>query len=301
MAEWRAIYTGISTSPRLVTLEEWEQLLFVQIVVQADQWGRLPGDPMAIKLKCCPASPRTPDEIGAALDKMTTDQRHLLDLYVTNGIPVCQVLEWDEMQPSAYLKHRGTPRLPERSNDSTVLAFHGMSGHVSPRREEIKREEIKTNWSPSEPLSEPSPDGAVSESPKRKRVKDETPYDEVLACYVRHMVPLGNPAPNVVTDGMRKALRKRWSSKVVVGSHRSDSVEFWDSYFAYTAKCPHLVGENGWRASFRWLVTKGNFEKVLNREYEARAETRIDRNRDAILEAVAKRERERQQRQEALV
>ena len=58
---WRAVHDGICTSPRFVTLEEWEQLLFLQMVVRADSWGRLPGHPFQLKLLCCPASGRTPD------------------------------------------------------------------------------------------------------------------------------------------------------------------------------------------------------------------------------------------------
>ena len=151
MAKWRAIHSGICTSKRLVTLQEWEQLLFVQLVVQADQHGRLDADPFQVRIKCCPASSRTDNEISGAMVKMAEPQRHLIGLYRSQGINVCQVLEWDEMQPSSYLKDRGKSSLPDNTNEFTPLGSHGIPGDPSleeKRREETRREETEDTDTP---------------------------------------------------------------------------------------------------------------------------------------------------------
>jgi len=258
MAHWRAIHKGICTSARLVTLEEWEQLLFVQLVVQGDQHGRLAGDALSVRLKCCPASVRSQDEIEAALLRMTASDRHLVELYETDGVRVCQVLEWDDMQPSSYLKGRGPSAFPEKRSDSQLLGSHEIP--QNPTLEEKRREEnIREDRSATQPLS----------SSKRRRRNADVPVEAMLNLYCEHLGAKGNPQPTTVTDKMKAAATARWKSRVQVGQYRSDSLEFWQRYFEYASTCPHLVGENGWRASFRWLLERSGFERVINREYEA--------------------------------
>lgn len=130
--------------------------------------------------------------------------------------------------------------------------------------------------SPTEPLS----------SPKRRRPAD-VPFAAILDAYNEHLGPKGNPQPTTITDKMRASVSARWTDKVQVGEYRSDSLPFWGQYFEYAAKCPHLTGDNnrGWRASFRWLVDKSGFERVINREYERGGGT-DDKNKANALAAL---------------
>lgn len=54
-----------------------------------------------------------------------------------------------------------------------------------------------------------------------------------------------------------------------------EGVEWFRRFFALVAECPHLIGVNGrgWTADLTWLMTRSNFEKVLQGNYvDSRAE-----------------------------
>ena len=191
MATWRAIHKGICTSKRLVTLEEWEQLLFVQMVVQADQHGRLSADPFQVRILCCPASRRSEDEIRDAIIKMSERGRRLLDLWNAEGAEVCQILEWDEMQPSAYLKGRGKSSHPDNPNDSAILESHEIPQDPTLERRKEKRREEMRHSPPTPPRGgrnrrrrrlspEPEADRSVPEVSEMEKAGQRQMWAEIL-------------------------------------------------------------------------------------------------------------------------
>lgn len=75
MARGRMISKTLSTSKKFATLHasagplaEFCQILFTLIVAHADDFGRLSGDTFTVKFAIVPASPRTEEEVGQALD-----------------------------------------------------------------------------------------------------------------------------------------------------------------------------------------------------------------------------------------
>ena len=281
MASWRAITKGIATSPRFVTMSEWEQLLFIQMVVQADDFGRLAGDPLQVKLICCPATPRNVDEIAQALDTMRTKERRLIRLYSSDdGATIIQIEEWDTTQPKMLINKRTSSKYPE-PNDNAEIPGSSTKFQEVPRNSrkhhpqtetEIKSQtetEIKTeSWSPSEPLSVSVPESG------RKRAA--VPVSEIFDLYMEHAAPAGLVAHHGLNDSMRRGIKARWREKRKDGDLRSDTLEWWSSLMQYVAKLPHLCGDNdrGWRADLLWLTKPANLDKIVAQRYEAQGRNR---------------------------
>ena len=286
MADWRAIKKGICTSSRFVTMEEWEQLLFVQMVVQADQWGRLKADPLQIKMMCCPASQRSIAEIQAALETMATQGRGLVDLYVTDGTPVCQIMEWDTTQPSSYLKGRGPSSLPDKRNDSAILESHGIPRNPTleeKRVKETRREENSLeDRSPTEPLSvsRPKPDAL-------------TP-DQVFNLYQSICVPAGMVNHASLNPTMRKQIKARIRErrKLDGTEARSDGPAWWLAYFNAAAESAFLC-DNANIGNLLYITGPKNMDKLLSAGFWASKEkTLFDRNAASAREALAMMEAE---------
>ena len=291
MASWRAIHRGICTSSRFVTLEEWEQLLFVQMVVQADQWGRLKADPLQIKMMCCPASSRGTEEILSALSKMSEPGRRLVDYYETDGTPVCEILEWDETQPSAYLKGRGPSSLPEKRSDSVILGFHGIPRNPTleekrreeTRREETRREETRREyWSPTEPLS-------LSADRKRPQPTG-IDVSAVFALYSDICVPRGFVSHRSLNPTMKKQIRARirerrpWEGDD--GDARSDSIEWWRAYFQACAGSAFLC-DNRNVGNLVYITGIENMDKLIAGNFWAQSRSTVsDRNAANAKEAL---------------
>jgi len=76
MARGRMISKSLSTSQKfgglatLGDLAEFAQLLYPMLVVHADDFGRLQGDPFTVKLTCLPISPRSLDDFATALRQL---------------------------------------------------------------------------------------------------------------------------------------------------------------------------------------------------------------------------------------
>jgi hypothetical protein len=78
------------------------------------------------------------------------------------------------------------------------------------------------------------------------------------------------PRPRIVPDAVKAQISSRWRQ-----SPKHQSLEFWKGYFEYCERNNFLAGRapgrNGgkpFRASLEWLVTAGNFAKVINENYE---------------------------------
>ena len=141
MAQWRAIHRGISTSARLVSLPEWVQLLFVQLVVNADDFGLLSGDLMTLKLTCCPGSVRSLAELSDALSLL--EKARLVVVYELAKQQVVEVSEWDEKQPRSLIGKRTAPKYPildENRVEQRYLPGNSRKFQEIPRQTETETE-----------------------------------------------------------------------------------------------------------------------------------------------------------------
>jgi uncharacterized protein YdaU (DUF1376 family) len=96
-----------------------------------------------------------------------------------------------------------------------------------------------------------------------------TPHAEIIKRYGEHL-PMGRQVKPELWNGARaKMLAARWKEDA-----KRQSLEWWDEFFAYCAKSNFLTGRanrpgrDPFQVSLDWLVTPGNFVKVMEGAYE---------------------------------
>jgi len=279
MAIWRAVNKGISTSPRFVTMKEWEQLLFIQMVVQADDFGRLPGDPLHVKLICCPGSPRTIDEIASAIDTLRSPERHLVCLYSgEDGAKVIEIAEWDTTQPKTLIGKRTSSKFAERNGNSDVPASSSKFQEVPAQTETETETESQTETetesrSPTEPLSVSVPE------PRRVNPLPGLVFDLyssicVLAGMTRHAELSAKMKKQILA---RAKERRKWEGDDTL---RSSEIEWWVEYLTAASGSSFLCGEDtGFVANLDYLTGPKNMDKLIAADFWRRKKAAgIDRN-----------------------
>lgn len=125
----------------------------------------------------------------------------------------------------------------------------------SPSPSPIKDQDQKTLSS--------KPDG--ESKPKRERKQDETPYQEILDCYMEICGGIFLGA-EVLNDKRRKNI-KRTYDLIVRGEQvfKDRGIEFWRKYFSRCITNKHWKGENdrGWKADLEFVTREENVLKVL--------------------------------------
>jgi len=110
------------------------------------------------------------------------------------------------------------------------------------------------------------------------------PMDQLLDAYAEVLPMLPQPMRSLFVEGANAvAMRKRWEWVLTanresgelagqrMATNTDEGVAWFRRFFGYVArKCPYLLGENtvSWTADLGWLLTAGNFEKVLQGNYE---------------------------------
>ena len=113
----------------------------------------------------------------------------------------------------------------------------------------------------------------------------QCPHAEILALFATKLPELPQPRRSLWAESKNaEALRTRWRW-VMTARHESgarageriaetkeDGIAWFGRFFDYVRKCPLLMGERkDWRAELGWLVTKSNFAKVIQGNYEEEA------------------------------
>lgn len=184
MPRGRMLSRSISTSRRIESMTEWAQLLFDRIVVWADDFGRIEGDPAVVKAEAKPLSPRSFDEFAAAIAEAIRVGA-IIGYRDGNGRLFLQVERSDEHQKG--LHKRTKSRCPDpaacrrltadeylaacQEFASGLLPSHTASGEVrgiSPP-EEKRRELEEKRTPPVVPLAGDEPHSPPKEKPTRKK------------------------------------------------------------------------------------------------------------------------------------
>ena len=124
VARGRMLPQSLSTDPRYGRLSLKAQVLYPLLWVNADDQGRLSGDPDEIKYAACPSVREiAADDIPALLEQMET--RGMIKVYTTSKTKATQLLDWWDVQklqwayPSQYpppeewqdrLRYHATPK-----------------------------------------------------------------------------------------------------------------------------------------------------------------------------------------------
>jgi hypothetical protein len=95
-------------------LGEFAQVLFPLIVVNTDDYGRMPGDAFTVKHLVLPTSPRPEEAFGIAMDAIADVD--LVKRYAVDDVVYLQVVDFEAHQ--AGLHKRTKSRLPEFPGDS---------------------------------------------------------------------------------------------------------------------------------------------------------------------------------------
>lgn len=87
------------------------------------------------------------------------------------------------------------------------------------------------------------------------------PYQEISDAY--HDILPELPAVKILTDKRKKYIKARWQ-----GSKEAQSVGWWREYFLFVSDSDFLMGrKTDFKADFEWLITEGNFVKVIEGKY----------------------------------
>jgi hypothetical protein len=90
---------------------------------------------------------------------------------------------------------------------------------------------------------------------------------EILDLY--HTILAELPKVRVFSERRQKMLSARWKQKAKSESGLySNTLEFWEALFKYIRESDWLMGrKSDWRANFEWIVTKKNFNKIIEGVY----------------------------------
>ncbi len=157
IARGRILPQSLSTDPRYGRLSLKAQVLYPLLWVNADDQGRLPGDPDEVKYAACPnIRDITAEEIPSLLEQMET--KGMIQVYTTSKTQAIQMLDWWEVQRLQWAYPSPYPP-PEGWQDR--LRYHASPTQI-----------VKENW-PSRPNSLPSalPNSLPKESSPGKKTK----------------------------------------------------------------------------------------------------------------------------------
>lgn len=140
IARGRIVPQSRSTDPRMGRVSLKAAMLYDRMWINADDQGRISGDPDEIKYATCPnLSEISKEDIPALLEELTATKPALIKVYTTSKTEAIQMLDWWEEQKLQWAYPSEYPP-PEGWTDH--LRFH-----ATPK--EIKTE----NWPPPGRLS----------------------------------------------------------------------------------------------------------------------------------------------------
>jgi hypothetical protein len=128
-----------------------------------------------------------------------------------------------------------------------------------------KKGQIMDRYRSTTSYPDPNPSNSC-----QKTDKNPCPYDQILDLY--HSILAELPRVRKFTQRRRKMLLAQWSEKA--RSERSglysNTLEFWEAFFKYISRSDFLMGrKTDFRANFEWIVTKKNFNKIIEGTYHS--------------------------------
>lgn len=113
-ARGRVVPQSRSTDPRIGRVSLKAAVLYDRMWINADDQGRLSGDPDEIKYSTCPNLPEiSKEDVPRLLSELASTVPELILIYPTSKIKVVQILDWWEEQklqwayPSSYTPPEG--------------------------------------------------------------------------------------------------------------------------------------------------------------------------------------------------
>ena len=114
IARGRLVPQSRSTDPRMGRVSLKAAMLYDRMWINADDQGRISGDPDEIKYATCPNLPEiSKEDIPSLLKELAATKPGLIKVYTTSKTEAIQMLDWWEEQrlqwayPSAYSPPEG--------------------------------------------------------------------------------------------------------------------------------------------------------------------------------------------------
>lgn len=215
-------------------------------------------------------------DIGEKLLCMLADN-DLVRLYEVNGKHYGFIPRFRQRIQIKRIKHPAPPAaLMIDDEDASSKINHLASNPTVGQQMPTVVQQNVTVAQPSEPEPEPEIEKDAYAS-KPKTPFPACPQREILGLYAKHLPHLGQPR---IWEGNRAAmLRQRWLQAAKPSAYspkgyrtKEQGLEWWDGFFGYIANQTKLAEgfeSNGrsWRPDLEWIVTSGNFAKIIDGKY----------------------------------
>lgn len=156
------------------------------------------------------------------------------------------------------------------SNDLLEYGAHWSDAFRN--RLETLSETVSETLSKQEPDPEPDPEPDISPdgdtSPASAGRPSPCPHQQIIELYHRILPEL--PVVRIWSDKRKKYLAARWRE-----DPERQTLDWWTDFFNYVRSCDFLMGRvppSGDRPPFQadleWIVTSGNFVKIVEGRYE---------------------------------
>lgn len=183
MGVYRRLYSAIIHGRRINSVSDSAELLFLRLLVLADDFGNLQGDPVLIKSNGFPRRSWSVRKIEAALSELVNsgdeNQRALVTKYTANGETYLHITNFENTQPSGKNGKRiqRWPVNPGESRcDQNTSKEHKNTQADTKNRIQVNPEksrliqcsevETETEKKPKpRPLSKPTPDVSDDDLP----------------------------------------------------------------------------------------------------------------------------------------
>lgn len=228
----RIIKESICTSDSIDALTPEEEVFFIRLMVNCDDYGRMDARPDIVRAKCFPL--KLEKVKGKDIEKwLKSLQKELIKIYVVNGRPYLQLVTWDNHQQVRAKKSKFPS--PD-SEGAQLLEVDNICNQM------ISNDDI----CPRNPIQSLS----LSES--------ESIYSTVVDAYHHYCHSL--PKVRDITDKRKTAIKKLLSKY---------SQQDIDDVFWKAEQSDFLSGRNGkWTScNFDWLIDPKNFVKALEGTY----------------------------------
>jgi len=183
MARKRMIDPKIWTSSDFINLTIRQRLLFIGIISNADDRGRLEGDPRSVKAKIFPADDFPTDEIQKDLDALTKSDMIVLYQVKNSTHTYLQVVNFHRYQ---YIKKPQKSTIPiplDIAEQYEIPIDEELDQVYSHNNTEPVRNQFGTNSEPAPQKggdnTEPVPPNRIEKNRKEKKRKEKKPVDSM--------------------------------------------------------------------------------------------------------------------------
>lgn len=236
----RILRDGILTSERVTSLDWPAEVFYRRLMSVVDDFGRYYATPVLLRSACYPLQI---DKVSDADVKAWLDaciKANLVNVY--KALDGKTYLELCDFRQQVRAKNSKFPSCDTQMH-STCTAYAPVDGDV------VVVEDVFV-------------DGDVVDI--SSQAKPECPHKEILGIY-HEMLP-SLPKVRMWTEKRAKALRARWNE-----DKERQSLDWWKRFFASVSHSDFLTGrKTDFQADLEWLLTAGNFIKVLEGKYENR-------------------------------